>query len=38
MAWRLFVQVLLPFATAYFLSYVFRTINALLARTLTHEL
>jgi MFS family permease len=38
MAWRPFVQVLLPFAAAYYLSYVFRTINALLARTLTHDL
>ena len=38
MACRPFVQVLLPFAAAYFLSYVFRTINGLLARTLTQEL
>ena len=36
--WRPFVQVLLPFAAAYFLSYVFRTINALIAGTLTREL
>jgi MFS family permease len=32
------VVVLLPFAAAYYLSYVFRTINALIAGTLTREL
>lgn len=37
-AWRAFVLVLLPFAAGYFLSYVFRTINALIAGELTHEL
>jgi MFS family permease len=37
-AWRSFVLVLLPFAAGYYLSYVFRTINALIAGTLTHEL
>lgn len=37
-AWRPFVLVLLPFAAGYYLSYVFRTINALIAGTLTHEL
>ena len=36
--WRPFVQVLLPFAAGYFVSHVFRTINALLAGTLTREL
>ena len=35
---RPFVLVLLPFAAGYYLSYVFRTINALIAGTLTHEL
>jgi MFS family permease len=37
-AWRPFVLVLLPFAAGYYLSYVFRTINALIAATLTREL
>ena len=37
-AWRPFVLVLLPFAAGYYLSYVFRTINALIAGTLTREL
>lgn len=37
-AWRPFVLVLLPFAAGYYLSYVFRTINALIAGTLTDEL
>lgn len=37
-AWRPFVLVLLPFAAGYYLSYVFRTINALIAGTLTQEL
>ena len=37
-AWRPFVLVLLPFAAGYYLSYVFRTINALIAGALTHEL
>ena len=36
--WRPFVLVLLPFAAGYYLSYVFRTINALIAGTLTQEL
>ena len=37
-AWRPFVMVLLPLAAGYYLSYVFRTINALIAGTLTREL
>lgn len=37
-AWRPFVLVLLPFAAGYYLSYVFRTINALIAGTLMSEL
>jgi len=37
-AWRPFILVLLPFAAGYYLSYVFRTINALIAGTLTREL
>lgn len=37
-AWRLFALVLLPFAAGYYLSYVFRTINALIAGRLTAEL
>jgi MFS family permease len=37
-AWRPFVLVLLPFAAGYYLSYVFRTINALIAGALTREL
>lgn len=37
-AWRPFAQVLLPFAAGYYLSYVFRTINALIAGTLTRDL
>src|SRR5882672_6405470 len=37
-AWRPFVLVLLPFAAGYYLSYVFRTINALIAGALTSEL
>jgi MFS family permease len=37
-AWRPFVLVLLPFAAGYYLSYVFRTINALIAGALTQEL
>ncbi len=36
-AWRSFVLVLLPFAAGYYLSYVFRTINALIAGALTEE-
>lgn len=36
-AWRPFVLVLLPFAAGYYLSYVFRTINALIAGALTDE-
>jgi len=35
---QLIFCVLGPFAFGYFLSYVFRTINALLAGTLSHEL
>jgi MFS family permease len=35
---RLFACVLLPFAAGYYLSYVFRTINALIASDLTAEL
>ena len=35
---RLTVCVLLPFAAGYYLSYLFRTINALIARDLTAEL
>ena len=37
-AWRPFVLVLLPFAAGYYLSYAFRTINALIAGMLTREL
>jgi MFS family permease len=37
-AWRLFALVLLPFAAGYYLSYVFRTINALIAGRLTTDL
>jgi len=37
-AWRPFVLMLLPFAAGYYFSYVFRTINALIAGTLTREL
>lgn len=37
-AWRPFVLVLLPFAAGYYLSYLFRTINALIAGALTQEL
>jgi MFS family permease len=37
-AWRLFALVLLPFSAGYYLSYVFRTINALIAGHLTAEL
>jgi MFS family permease len=37
-AWRPFLLVLLPFGAGYYLSYVFRTINALIAGTLTREL
>jgi MFS family permease len=37
-AWRPFVLVLLPFAAGYYLSYVFRTINALIAGPLVQEL
>lgn len=38
MAYGLYLTVLLPFATGYFLSYLFRTINALIAEPLTNEL
>ena len=34
----LFIVVLLPFATGYYLSYVFRTINALIAQPLVDEI
>jgi nitrate/nitrite transporter NarK len=37
-AYGLYLTVLLPFATGYFLSYLFRTINALIAEPLTNEL
>ena len=36
--WRPILFVLLPFAAGYFLSYFFRTINALIAAQLTNEL
>jgi len=36
--WKAVVSVFLPFAAGYFLSYFFRTINAVLAATLTKEL
>src|SRR5262252_5938853 len=36
--WRLTVCVLLPFAAGYYLSYLFRTINALIAGDLAAEL
>src|ERR1700736_3371672 len=36
--WRPIVFVLLPFSAGYFLSYVFRTINALISAQLTAEL
>ena len=36
--WRLVVCVLLPFAAGFHLSYLFRTINALIAGTLSAEL
>lgn len=35
--WRLAATVLLPFAAGYFLSYLYRTINALIADTLVSE-
>lgn len=35
--WRLAATILLPFATGYFLSYLYRTINALIADTLVGE-
>ena len=37
-SWRLIVLVFLPFAAGYYLSYLFRTINALIAGPLTSEL
>lgn len=37
-SWRLIVLVFLPFAASYYLSYLFRTINALIAGPLTSEL
>lgn len=36
--WRLIVSILLPFAAGYHLSYVFRTINALIVDQLTAEI
>lgn len=36
--WRSIAWVFLPFATGYYLSYVYRTINALIARDLTTDL
>jgi hypothetical protein len=36
--WRPTLLVLLPFALGYFLSYLFRTINALISARLTEEL
>jgi predicted MFS family arabinose efflux permease len=36
--WRFFVSVLLPFAAGYYLSYLFRTINALISSDLAAEL
>src|ERR1700731_1878898 len=36
--WRPIVFVLLPFSAGYFLSYLFRTINALISAQLTTEL
>lgn len=36
--WRLVPVVLLPFAAGFYLSYLFRTINAVIADRLTHEL
>ncbi len=36
--YSLYLTVLMPFATGYFLSYLFRTINALIADPLTNEL
>lgn len=35
--WRLVATILLPFASGYFLSYLYRTINALIADTLVDE-
>jgi MFS family permease len=37
MAWRLIARVFLPFAAAYYLSYLFRTINALIAGSLISD-
>jgi len=36
--WRLILRVFLPFTAAFFLSYLFRTINALISSELTSEL
>jgi MFS family permease len=36
--WRFFLSVLLPFAAGYYLSYLFRTINALISSDLAAEL
>ena len=35
--WRAIVLVFLPFAAGYYLSYLFRTINALISAQLTAE-
>ena len=37
MAWRLIARVFLPFAAGYYLSYLFRTINALIAGRLISD-
>lgn len=37
-AWRLIVRVFLPFAAGYYLSYLFRTINALISSHLVAEI
>jgi sugar phosphate permease len=36
--WRLIVLIFLPFAAGYYLSYLFRTINALISAQLTSDL
>ena len=36
-AWRLIARVFLPFAAGYYLSYLFRTINALIAGSLISD-
>lgn len=37
-AWRLIARVFLPFAAGYYLSYLFRTINALISERLTSDI